>query len=58
MPIFEYRCSKCDEVKEEFLKRVTDEPSLKCGFCGGKLVRLLSRSSFILKGNDWTPRFY
>jgi putative FmdB family regulatory protein len=43
MPIFEYRCSKCDEVFEELvLSRNT--ATVKCPSCGGQKVQpLISR---------------
>ena len=52
MPIYEYQCSKCGEVFEAFQK-VTDEPLSQCKFCQGKVEKLISQSSFQLKGSGW-----
>ena len=52
MPIYEYQCSKCGEVFEAFQK-ITDEPLSQCKFCQGKVEKLISQSSFQLKGSGW-----
>jgi putative FmdB family regulatory protein len=52
VPIYEYQCSKCGEVFEAF-QRITDEPLTKCKFCQGKVEKLISQSSFQLKGTGW-----
>jgi len=52
VPIYEYQCSKCGEVFEAFQK-ITDEPLTKCKFCQGKVEKLISQSSFQLKGSGW-----
>ena len=52
MPIYEYQCVKCAEIFEAFQK-LNDKPLGKCKFCGGKAERLISQSSFQLKGSGW-----
>ncbi len=52
MPIYEYRCRKCGEVFEAFQK-INDEPLKQCKFCNGKVEKLISQSSFQLKGTGW-----
>lgn len=52
MPIYEYQCSKCGEIFEAF-QRITDEPLTACKFCKGKVDKLISQSSFQLKGSGW-----
>ena len=52
MPIYEYKCSKCGEVFEAFQK-INDNPLNKCKYCCGKVERLISQSSFQLKGSGW-----
>lgn len=52
MPIYEYECTACNE-KREYLQRFSDEPIRECPSCGGTLRRLISNSSFILKGTGW-----
>lgn len=57
MPIYEYKCKKCKKITEVF-QRITDPPIKKCEFCGGKLVKLISSNSFILKGSGWFKTDY
>jgi len=52
VPIYEYQCSKCSEIFEAFQK-FTDAPLTKCKFCQGKVEKLISQSSFQLKGSGW-----
>ena len=52
MPIYEYQCSKCGEIFEAFQK-VSDEPLTECRFCQGRVEKLISQSSFQLKGSGW-----
>ncbi len=52
MPIYEYQCSKCGDVFEAFQK-VSDRSLKKCKSCGGGVERLISQSSFQLKGSGW-----
>ncbi|MEJ2109559.1 MAG: zinc ribbon domain-containing protein [Acidobacteriota bacterium] len=52
MPIYEYQCSKCSEIFEAFQK-VSDAPLTECKFCRGKVEKLISQSSFQLKGSGW-----
>lgn len=57
MPIYIYQCAKCKKEIEIFQK-ITDPPIKKCKFCGGKLVKLISNTSFILKGSGWFKTDY
>lgn len=52
MPIYEYQCTNCGRTVEE-MQRITDEPLQKCPSCKGKLRRLISLTSFQLKGTGW-----
>ena len=51
MPIYEYRCAKCGEFEE--MQRITDPPLTRCPTCRGKVTRLISSTSFQLKGSGW-----
>ncbi|MBP2684721.1 MAG: regulatory protein, FmdB family [Deltaproteobacteria bacterium] len=55
MPIYEYRCRKCDEVTER-IEGFHDDPLKKCPSCAGKVERLMSAGAFILKGTGWYAR--
>ncbi|MCX7794741.1 MAG: zinc ribbon domain-containing protein, partial [Thermodesulfovibrionales bacterium] len=52
MPIYEYECTTCNE-RREYIQRFSDAPVTECPSCGGTLRRLISNSSFILKGSGW-----
>jgi putative FmdB family regulatory protein len=52
MPIYEYQCSECGNI-EEALQKVSDAPLTTCTNCSGKLNKLISHSSFHLKGSGW-----
>ena len=52
MPIYEYECIKCGQIEEAF-QNFSDKPLTKCRHCSGKLHKLVSRSSFHLKGTGW-----
>jgi len=52
VPIYEYQCTKCGEIFEAFQK-ITDEPLTECRFCQARVERLISQSSFQLKGSGW-----
>ena len=52
MPIYEYQCIKCGGI-EEALQRFSDQPLTKCKHCSGRLHKLISQSTFHLKGTGW-----
>ncbi len=52
MPIYEYYCKSCDKTFESF-QRITDEPLANCPDCKKKVKRLISSTSFSLKGGGW-----
>ena len=58
MPIYEYACEKCGELTE-VLAKVSDPPPSKCPQCGSKkMQRVVSRTSFQLKGGGWYSDLY
>ncbi|MGD2079654.1 MAG: zinc ribbon domain-containing protein [Nitrospirota bacterium] len=52
MPIYEYRCTGCGS-EHEFIQKFSDPPREECPNCGGKLEKLISNTSFVLKGSGW-----
>lgn len=52
MPIYEYTCNGCNE-ELEINQKITDEPLSVCPKCSGELTKMISRSSFQLKGSGW-----
>ena len=51
MPIYEYACEHCGVFEE--MQRITDPPLAKCPKCKRKVRRLISQTSFQLKGSGW-----
>lgn len=51
MPIYEYRCEKCGDF--ELTQRISDPPAQRCPQCRRKVRRLISSTSFQLKGSGW-----
>ena len=52
MPIYEYECDSCHEVTELW-QNMSDAPLAECPKCGGSVHKLISQSSFQLKGGGW-----
>ena len=58
MPVYEYICKACDHEFERE-QRISDSPIRKCPACGSmKAKRLISRTSFVLKGGGWYSDLY
>jgi len=58
MPIYEYLCDKCrHEFEAE--QRITEDPIRSCPKCRARKVqRLISQTSFMLKGSGWYSDLY
>jgi putative FmdB family regulatory protein len=57
VPIYEYQCTKCGRALE-VMQKITEEPMKKCPTCKGLLRRLISHTSFHLKGSGWYATDY
>ncbi|MBU0653299.1 MAG: zinc ribbon domain-containing protein [Proteobacteria bacterium] len=57
MPIYEYKCQKCGEEFEVF-QGIADPTVKSCKFCKGSVQKLMSLSTFHLKGNGWYATDY
>ncbi|HET6461541.1 MAG TPA: zinc ribbon domain-containing protein [Syntrophales bacterium] len=57
MPIYEYKCRKCGRQYELF-QHITDPVAKTCKFCKGPVRKLISMSSFHLKGSGWYATDY
>ena len=58
MPIYEYRCQGCGH-KLEKLQSFSDDPLVHCPACDADLLkRLISQTSFHLKGGGWYATDY
>lgn len=57
MPIYEYICEKCGS-QIEAIQKLSDPPLKRCQNCRGKLKKVVSRTSFQLKGGGWYASDY
>lgn len=66
MPIYEYRCVECGQVMEVLVRHSDlasgkhNEEAVVCtkSECAGQAKRILSRTSFALKGGGWASDGY
>ena len=52
MPVYEYQCTVCGQVEEAFQK-ISEAPLESCSHCQGHLKKIISQSTFHLKGSGW-----
>jgi len=58
MPIYEYQCEKCGHEFERE-QRITADPIKTCPECKARKVKkLISQTSFVLKGGGWYNDLY
>jgi putative FmdB family regulatory protein len=57
MPIYEYECATCQKV-HEIMQKFSDKPVESCPDCGKPLKKIISLSSFALKGQGWYTTDY
>jgi putative FmdB family regulatory protein len=58
MPVYEYLCEKCGHEFERE-QRITADPIKTCPECRGRRVKkLISQTSFVLKGGGWYSDLY
>jgi putative FmdB family regulatory protein len=57
MPIYEYKCQKCGK-QFEALQGINDPDVKSCKFCRGKVHKMMSMTSFTLKGTGWYATDY
>ncbi len=52
MPIYEYKCKGCQQIFENW-QTSFEEQDVPCPVCQGSTVRIMSNTSFVLKGSGW-----
>jgi putative FmdB family regulatory protein len=59
MPIYEYGCQACGHTFDR-LQKISADPVSDCPECAveGEVKKLVSRSSFVLKGGGWYKDHY
>lgn len=55
MPIYVYRCDKCNRTVETIQSTQHVAKSMTCD-CGGLMERQSTAASVHFKGDGWTPR--
>ena len=60
MPIYSYECKKCRIVRDVLTFKIDDllEYKAQCRECGCEMKKLISMSSFRLKGDGWAKDNY
>ena len=51
MPLYEFQCEVCTNIEEQIQKFEVEE--IDCPVCNNKAKRIISLSSFELKGGGW-----
>jgi putative FmdB family regulatory protein len=51
MPTYEYHCPRCGPFERQ--QRITEPALRRCPRCSGKVTRLVSATTFVLKGSGW-----
>ncbi|MDZ7642241.1 MAG: zinc ribbon domain-containing protein [Desulfurivibrio sp.] len=52
MPIYEYECQSCRKITEA-RQSLREAPLSACPECDGELTKIISQTSFTLKGGGW-----
>lgn len=58
MPIYEYKCKKCGHLFELLEVSYNNVSGKTCVKCGSQAERIISLSSFQLKGSGWYKTDY
>ena len=57
MPIYEFECPSCPKI-HEVMQKFSAAPMVNCPDCGSPVKKLMSLSSFALKGTGWYTTDY
>ena len=58
MPLYTYECKKCHELIKDYYQLIAKKDLVRCPACGGKLVKIISKCNFALKGDRWAKDGY
>jgi putative FmdB family regulatory protein len=59
MPIYEFRCEDCGKINIRSLEISSKQETVVCDYCKEyKAKRIISQSSFMLKGGGWYADAY
>jgi putative FmdB family regulatory protein len=57
MPLYEYKCDTCEKIFEE-MQKFSDPALTACPTCNSPVQKLMSMTSFALKGSGWYTTDY
>lgn len=57
MPIYEYRCTACND-QHEIIQKISDPPLAHCPKCGGEMKKLFSSPAIQFKGSGFYKTDY
>ena len=58
MPIYEYECGSCGNISEQIESMNNADTTKPCPKCGKTAQRIMSNTSFQLKGGGWYTTDY
>ena len=58
MPIYEYECKKCKKTFEYYMNYKEKDIKIHCPNCFKKMKKIISLTSFSLKGSCWEKDGY
>ena len=58
MPVYEYECIQCGKIIEKLQKVSNGKCEKYCPICSGKMKKIISKSTFHLKGTGWYATDY
>lgn len=54
MPFYDYSCSKCKNIQEEFHAMSGSNRTIKCDNCGSvEMIKIINAPYSIFKGSGW-----
>lgn len=57
MPLFDYKCSTCNEIQEQLVLG-SEVKEVKCSKCGGRAQQQLPLPNSIFSGGGWARDGY
>jgi putative FmdB family regulatory protein len=58
MPVYEYMCKKCNKITEQWTNIYECIDLIVCPNCGETAHKIISQSTFALKGGGWYAEGY
>ena len=58
MPIYAFKCPRCQHQQEEVRPVADYDQPAKCGECGEQMVSQVQPTSFSLKGGGWPSKSF